>query len=274
MSKCTIGNVVETIRWNGIIGPKFPTALEIRNCGFGGWMYKLEQGARALGLELSRDKLRRFRIYLEKLQESNRKANLTTITGAEDIQLKHFVDSLTVASMLPSSEEQGLRVLDVGSGAGFPGVPLKIVRENISLFLLESIGKKTSFLEQLARDLELEDVTVLNGRAESLARRRDLRESFDFVVARAVAPLSTLLEFTLPFCRLGGRVVAQKIDTYIREPGDFRKALSELGGEFLRDSLVEVEGLGSDRRLLLFEKIALTPETYPRRPGLPLKRPL
>ena len=185
----------------GIIGSEIPAASKPLYRGFGGRMDKLVQGARDLGLELSQDQLCRFRLYLKKLQESNRKANLTSITGAEDIQLKHFVDSLTVASMLPISEKQGLRLLDVGSGAGFPGVPLKIVREDVSLSLLESIGKKTGFLEGLARDLDLEDVTVLNGRAETLAHRRDLRESFDFVVARAVAPLSTLLEFTLPFCR-------------------------------------------------------------------------
>ena len=211
---------------------------------------------------------------MEKLRESNRRLNLTSITEAEDIQLKHFVDSLTVAPMLPSPPEQRFRLLDVGSGAGFPGIPLKILRERISLFLLESIGKKASFLQGLARSLGLEDVTVLNGRAETIARRHDLRESFDFVVARAVAPLSTLLEFTLPFCRVGGRVVAQKLETYNREPGDFRHALSELGGEFVRDAPVEVEGLGSGRRLLLFEKTAPTPDKYPRRPGLPMKRPL
>ncbi len=237
-------------------------------------MYNVEKGARTLGLELSPDQLRMFGIYLQKLQESNRRVNLTSITGAEDIQLKHFVDSLTVAPMLPVSKEKGLRVLDVGSGAGFPGVPLKIVRRYISLFVLESVGKKANFLEQLSQDLGLEDVKVLKGRAENLARCPDLRESFDFVVARAVAPLSTLLEFTLPFCRIGGMLVAQKIGTYVEEPGDFRKALSELGGECLQDIPVKVEGLGSGRRLLLFEKTAPTPETYPRRPGIPAKRPL
>ena len=124
-------------------------------------MYNVEKGARTLGLELSPDQLRLFGIYLQKLQESNRRVNLTSITGAEDIQLKHFVDSLTVAPMLPVSKEKGLRVLDVGSGAGFPGVPLKIVRRYISLFVLESVGKKANFLEQLSQDLGLEDVKVL-----------------------------------------------------------------------------------------------------------------
>lgn len=237
-------------------------------------MDKLVQGARSLGLELSREQLQLFHIYMEKLREWNRKANLTSIRQEEAIQLKHFVDSLTLAPMLPPPTEQGLKLLDVGSGAGFPGVPLKISREPISLYLLDSIGKKTRFLEQLARDLGLEDVTVLNGRAETMAHRRDLRESFDFVVARAVAPLSTLLEFTLPFCRIEGRVAAQKIDAYTREPGDFRRALSTLGGELLMDAPVEVEGLGPGRRILLFEKIAPTPDEYPRRPGVPLKRPL
>ena len=119
-------------------------------------MDKLVQGARALGLELSEDQLRRFRLYLEKLRKSNLKANLTGITAPEDIQLKHFVDSLTVALMLPSRPRTGLRLLDLGSGAGFPGVPLKIAIDAMSLFLLDSIGKKTGFLEQLTRDLDLE----------------------------------------------------------------------------------------------------------------------
>ena len=260
--------------WNVILCREIPAVLNPLYCRFGGRMDKLKQGARDLGLELSQTQLRRFHVYLENLQASNLKANLTGITGTDDIQVKHFVDSLTVASMLPESDKRAMRLLDVGSGAGFPGVPLKILRDNISLFLLDSIGKKTSFLEQLARDLDLEDVTVLKDRAETLGHRQDLRESFDLVVSRAVAPLSTLLEFTLPFCRVGGRVVAQKIDTYIREPGDFRKALSELGGEFLQEVPVKVDGLASDRLLLLFQKTAPTPENYPRSPGVPAKRPL
>ena len=115
---------------------------------------------------------------------------------------------------------------------------------------------------------------MLTGRAETLARCEDLRESFDFVVSRAVAPLSTLLELTLPFCRVGGKVVAQKIASYRNEPGDFRHALSELGGNFQQEVPVSVEGLDEGRRLLLFQKTAPTPDRYPRRPGIPAKRPL
>ena len=225
-----------------------------------------------MGLDLTKAQIGLFGLYLERLRDGRLTANLTSITGVEDIQLKHFVDSLTVAKMLPP--DGPLRLLDVGSGAGFPGVPLKIARDSISLFLLDSIGKKTSFLEHLTRDMGLEDVTVLTGRAETLAHREDLRESFDFVVSRAVAPLATLLEFTLPFCRVGGRVVAQKIASYKNEPGDFRHALSILGGSFRQEVPVSVEGLDSERRLLLFEKTASTPERYPRRPGIPAKRPL
>ena len=234
----------------------------------------LIQGARDLGLVLTATQIRRFGLYLERLRERNRTVNLTSITSVEDIQLKHFLDSLTVAEMLPPDPGGALRLLDVGSGAGFPGMPLKITRESISLFLLDSIGKKTRFLEQLTRDLGLEDVTVLTGRAETLARRSDLRESFDFVVSRAVAPLSALLEISLPFCRIGGRVVAQKIASYRNEPGDFQNALSRLGGSFLKEAPVNMDGLGRDRRLLLFEKTAPTPDAYPRRPGIPAKRPL
>ena len=235
-------------------------------------MHKLIQGARALGLNLTTTQIDLFGIYLERLRDWSLTANLTSIIGPEEIQLKHFVDSLTVTRMLPP--EGSLRLLDVGSGAGFPGMPLKIARSSLSLFLLDSIGKKTRFLEHLTQDLGLEDVTVLTGRAETLARREDLRESFDFVVSRAVAPLSTLLELTLPFCRVGGKVVAQKIASYKNEPGDFRHALSELGGSFRQEVPVSVEGLDQDRRLLLFQKTSPTPDRYPRRPGIPAKRPL
>lgn len=239
-----------------------------------GLMDVLIQGARSLGIDLSEKQVSRFSKYMELLRDGNLRANLTNVTGTEDIQLKHFVDSLTVSGMLPTSPVGALRLLDVGTGAGFPGVPLKIARESISLFLLDSVGKKTRFLEQLALDLGLEDVTVLTGRAETLARCEILRESFDVVVARAVAPLSSLLELTLPFCRVGGRTVAQKISSYESEPGDYRRALSELGGVFLHEAPVLVEALAQDRRLLLFEKTGPTPEKYPRRPGIPLKRPL
>ena len=155
-----------------------------------------------MGLDLTITQIDLFGLYLERLRDWNLTANLTGITGAEDIQLKHFLDSLTVAKMLPP--EGPLRLLDVGSGAGFPGVPLKIARDSLSLFLLDSIGKKTRFLEHLTRDLGLEDVTVLSGRAETLARREDLRESFDFVVSRAVARF--LLSWSSRFPSAGSAV--------------------------------------------------------------------
>ena len=232
-------------------------------------MNKLIQGARALGLNLTTAQIDLFGLYLERLRDWSLTANLTSITGPEDIQLKHFVDSLTVTRMLPP--EGSLRLLDVGSGAGFPGMPLKIARNALSLFLLDSIGKKTRFLEHLTRDLGLEDVTVLTGRAETLARREDLRESFDFVVSRAVAPLSTLLEFTLPFCRVGGKVVAQKITSYKNEPGDFRHALSELGGSFRQEGSGKCGGLGPGPPSSLVPKDLPHPRQVSPKAGYPRK---
>ena len=237
-------------------------------------METLVRGARDLGIPLSDAQVSRFSRYTESLIAGNRKANLTAITDPEEIQIRHYVDSLTFLETLPPESEGALRVLDAGTGAGFPGVPLKIARDSMSLSLMDAVGKKTAFLAELTRELGMDDVTVLTGRAETLAHDPGLRESFDAVVSRYVAPLSVLLEYTLPFCRVGGRIVVQKTASYQEERGDFRRALAELGGELTEERPVAAPDVGRQRRLLVFKKVRPTPDSYPRRPGMPLKRPL
>ena len=175
-------------------------------------MKLLEQGARSLGIHLSASQLDRFERYYRELAEWNQRANLTAITGYEETQVRHFLDSLTACLAFRRDDGTGPgslpgvgRMVDVGSGAGFPGLPLKLAFPDIELHLIESVGKKAAFLEHVSGLLELEGVSVHSGRAEALARQPDLRESFDLALVRGVARLSLLLEYTLPFCRVGGR---------------------------------------------------------------------
>ena len=190
------------------------------------------------------------------------------------MQIKHFLDSLSVlAAQLPNPPD-GLKLLDVGTGAGFPGVPLRIVCPSMSLYLLDSVGKKTVFLGHLTQTLGLCDVKILTGRAEDLAHYKELRETFDVVVSRAVAPLSVLSELTLPFCKLGGVVVLQKNASYRSESDDAFNAVKMLGGRFEREVQIDLSGLSSDRRLVVVSKIDYTPDRYPRKAGTPGKRPL
>ena len=237
-------------------------------------MDKLINGSRSLGLELSNSQLEQFELYFQLLKEWNKKTNLTRIVGYQEVQIKHFLDSLSVlAAQLPNPPD-GLKLLDVGTGAGFPGVPLRIVCPSMSLYLLDSIGKKTAFLGHLTQTLGLCDVNILTGRAENLARYKELRETFDVVVSRAVAPVSVLSELTLPFCKLGGVVVLQKNASYISESGDAFNAIKMLGGRFEREVQVDLSGLSIDRRLVVVSKIDYTPNRYPRKAGTPGKRPL
>lgn len=240
-------------------------------------MKLLAEGAKALGINLSAGQLEQFELYYRELAEWNRRANLTAITGYEGAQVRHFLDSLTVC--LPYREEaEGLprtiRVVDVGSGAGFPGLPLKLAFPDLELHLIESVGKKTAFLEHLSIALGLDSVTIHTGRAEALAREMELRDSFDLALMRGVARLSLLLEYALPFCRVGGKTVALKHGGLETELAEAKIALSELRGRNAGVFPVSLPGLTDNRVVVAFEKVAPTPERYPRRVGIPAKRPL
>ena len=174
-------------------------------------MEKLKSGAQKLGLHLSQQQLELFEMYYRELVDWNRKINLTRITGYEEVQLKHFLDSLTVTlATKPLAGGESLSVIDVGTGAGLPGIPLKILLPDIRIVLLEATAKKTKFLHHVVATLGLNDVEIVVGRAEEVAHNARYRERFDLVLSRAVASLSTLVELTLPFCAVGGSFVAQK----------------------------------------------------------------
>ena len=236
---------------------------------------KLITGAKKLGLHLTSRQLEQFHTYYQELIEWNRRVNLTAITDYEEVQIKHFLDALTVALAFPQPlTGTDLRSIDVGTGAGIPGIPLKILLPNIDLVLLDSTAKKATFLTHLKQKLELDNVEIVVGRAEEVAHQTRYREKFDIVLSRAVAPLPTLVELTLPFCTIGGIFVAQKKGYIEPEISQAAKAINLLGGKQRETKKIDLEEFTDERQLIIIDKVSPTPQPYPRRPGIPAKRPL
>jgi 16S rRNA (guanine527-N7)-methyltransferase len=228
-----------------------------------------EQTAAAWGLALSAAQLEQFRLYAAELASWNARVNLTAVDDAQGILTRHFLDSLACARVW--GEPQSL--VDIGSGAGFPGLPLKILRPELELTLVESIGKKTAFLQHLVGLLGLEGVTIRTERAEALGQEAGQRERYDVAAARAVAPLAVLAEYCLPLVRLGGHFLAPKGALVEQELRTAQRALELLGGEVREVAPVQVAE-GPPRTIVVIAKVAPTPVAYPRRVGLPEKRPL
>jgi len=239
-------------------------------------MNTLKQGTQRLGVELTPKHLEQFGIYYEELVIWNKKLNLTAITDYEEVQSKHFLDSLAVARALDDTgllSASTLRLLDMGSGAGLPGLPLKIVFPHIELVLVDSVAKKTSFLKYLVKRLDLQGVEVVTERAENLAHQDYYREGFDAVLSRATGRLPIAAEYTLPFCKIGGYFIAQKKGDIEKELQDSSRAITLLGGMLSQIKQIDLPQL-QDHLLVIIAKVAISPITYPRRPGIPAKRPL
>ena len=238
-------------------------------------MQSLLAGASDLGLSLTTGHIKALETYYDELIEWNRRFNLTAITDRNGILIRHFLDSLSCLAAVPHAElSAGTRVIDVGTGAGFPGIPLKIVCPNMRLTLLEATGKKVTFLEHAVEVLGLQSVTVIKGRAEELGRAPEHREQYDWAIARAVAEMPVLAEYLLPLVAVGGGVLAAKGEMAVAEIHRAEAAIKTLGGHVRRLIPVELRGLTETRYLVVIDKIAATPDKYPRRPGMPTKRPL
>ena len=233
---------------------------------------RLQVGARELGVELSGEALAGFDRYAALLRSWNTRMNLVSKASLAKIESRHLLDSLTAALVLGGAPSG--KVIDVGSGAGFPGLPLKIVYPGIGLTLVEATQKKARFLEAAIDALELDGTSIAAERSERLGQDPAYRETFDVVVARALAPLPVLAELTLPLCRRGGVVVAYKSPGVEGEVAEARRAIGLLGGAAPRIVEVPATATGDPRILVTIEKRGPTPRKYPRRPGLPAKQPL
>jgi 16S rRNA (guanine527-N7)-methyltransferase len=233
----------------------------------------LQEGARQrLGLPLSRRQLEAFSIYSAELVAWNERANLTAITDPAGIEIKHFLDSLTIVPYLGRSPAG--RLIDVGTGAGFPGLPIKIACPAMRVTLVEATGKKADFCRHVVERLGLEGVEVVHARAEEVGQNSAHRQQYDIAVARAVAALPVLAEYLLPLVRLGGMAIAQKGESGPAEAHAAEGPLRLLGGRLQQVAPVELPGVAEARYLVILDKIAATPPDYPRRTGLPARRPL
>jgi len=231
-----------------------------------------EHAAELCQIELSAAEDAAFARYADELIAWNQRINLTAITDPTSMAIRHFLDSLTLAKVLDLRSD--LRIIDVGSGAGFPGIPLQIVCPQLDMTLLEATGKKVTFLEHIIDTLKLPNARALKGRAEEIGRMREHRAAYDVAVARAVARLPILLEYLLPLVKIGGLCIAMKGKTAHDEAESSAHALSVLGGRLSRIEAFQLPDVEETHYLVLVEKVATTPALYPRRPGLPTQQPL
>jgi 16S rRNA (guanine527-N7)-methyltransferase len=224
------------------------------------------------GFKLSETQVKLFQIYETELIDWNARFNLTAIRDREGIQIKHFLDSITC--LFAFSERIPAKLIDVGTGAGFPGIPLKIIFPQIQLVLVESVGKKAQFCQHIVQKLELDKTEVLTLRAEEMGQIARYREKFDCAVARAVASLPVLAEYLLPLVKIGGIMLAQKGENGVAEAHEAEKPIKLLGGSIKKLRQVQLPGVAETRYLITIDKIATTPPQYPRRVGIPSKTPL
>lgn len=230
------------------------------------------EALRAKGIDLSERQIEQFRTYFTELVEWNEKMNLTAITDEPSVYLKHFYDSISAAFYVDFSKE--MTVCDVGAGAGFPSIPLKICYPHIELTIVDSLNKRITFLNHLADELQLENVHFVHARAEEFGKNKAYREQFDLVTARAVARLSVLSELCVPLVKKGGQFVAMKGAAGPEELVDAKSALNILGVELVEQFDFELPEEDSERTLYVFNKVKTTPKKYPRKPGTPNKSPL
>lgn len=226
----------------------------------------------ALGIKLSDIQINQFITYFEMLVEWNQVMNLTAITEYDEVIKKHFVDSLSLIKAYDINKKS--KVIDVGTGAGFPGLALKIAYPNLQVTLLDSLNKRIHFLNAVIEKLQLSEVDTVHGRAEDFAKPGKLREKYDLCVSRAVANLSTLSEYCLPFVKEGGYFISYKSEKITEEAESAEKAISILGGKVMRQVEFKLPDSDMYRNLFVIKKIKKTPTKYPRKAGLPSKEPI
>ena len=229
---------------------------------------ELKNKAEQINIILEEKQIENFYKYMNLLLEWNEKMNLTAITEPNEVILKHFIDSLTIANLI----EKDQKIIDVGTGAGFPGIPLSIVKEE-NITLLDSLNKRITFLEEVINKLELKNIKAIHARVEEFAKNKKERESYDIATSRAVAPLNVLLEYLLPLVKIGGKCICMK-GSNIEEIEKAKNALKILGGEIEKIEKITLPESDIERNIIIVKKIKETPSKYPRKPGTPSKEPI
>ena len=235
-------------------------------------MERLREKAAAFGIKLSDHQLEQFETYYEMLVEKNKVMNLTAITEKNEVIDKHFADSLALIKSGVSLT--GQKILDIGTGAGFPGIPLKIAFPELEIVLLDSLNKRIKFLNEVIEALGLEKITAIHGRAEDFAKQKEYREQFDYVVSRAVANMSTLLEYCTPFLKVGGQFISYKSGKVEEELSGAQNAMKILGCKLNISIDFQLPNTDMDRKFVIYDKINKCAKKYPRQGGKPRKEPL
>ena len=225
-----------------------------------------------LNIFLEEEQINQFYKYMNILIEWNKNINLTAITDPKEVILKHFIDSIYVLKNIEISSNSS--VIDIGTGAGFPGIPLKIVRKDLNVTLLDSLNKRIMFLDNVINNLGLKGISTIHGRAEEMGKNKKYREMFDYAISRAVANLTVLSEYMIPFVKLGGKSICMKGGNIKEELENSQKALGILGGNLLHVEEFNLLDTDIKRSLIIIEKCKITPIKYPRKPGTPVKEPL
>ncbi len=230
----------------------------------------LLSNANKLNIGITNEQILRFYKYMEMLLEWNEKINLTAITDPNEVILKHFIDSMTINKYV----DKNSKLIDVGTGAGFPGIPVSILRDDINVTLMDSLNKRIKFLDEVIKENNLNNVETIHSRAEELANNPNYREMFDVATSRAVASLNVLLEYLLPFVKVGGYCICMKGSNVENEIKEAKKALEILKGEIIEVEKFNLPDTDYGRNIIVIKKVGNTPKKYPRKPGTPAKEPL
>lgn len=230
---------------------------------------ELEDKIKKINIDINEEQILKFYNYMNILLEWNNNINLTAITDKNEIILKHFIDSLTIEKEI----EKKSKIIDIGTGAGFPGIPISIVRDDIDITLLDSLNKRIIFLDEVKKLIKLDNVKTIHSRVEEFARNNNERESYDIAVSRAVAPLNVLLEYMLPLVRVGGKCICMK-GSNIEEIDNAKNALNILGGKIESINSINLPDSDIQRNIIIVRKISKTSSKYPRKPGTPSKSPI